>query len=87
MTLDHTFAATLQGDMGPHRWTCAILDPSHEVLGTAKALAVIATIDGVVVETSMLPHKGGHMLAVKKSVQDAIGKRAGDIVTVHLGPA
>lgn len=85
MPLDHTFTTTLQGDMGPNKWTCAILNPSHEVLGTGKAVKVVATIDGVEVETSMLPHKGGHMLAVKQSVQDAIGKHAGDIVTIHLG--
>jgi hypothetical protein len=84
MTIDHTFTATLQGDMGPHKWTCAILNPSHDVLGTGKAIKVVATIDGVEVQTSMLPHKGGHMLAVKQSIQDAIGKRAGDIVTIHV---
>ena len=84
MALDHTFTTTLQGDMGPHNWTCAILNPSHEVLGTGKALKVAATIDGVVVETSMLPHKGGHMLPVKQAIQDAIGKHAGDTVTIRL---
>lgn len=30
------------------------------------------------------PHKGDHMLPIKKSVQDAIGKHAGDSVTIHL---
>ena len=84
MTLDHTFTTTLQGEMGPNNWTCAILNPSREVLGTGKALKVVAAIDGVVVETSMLPHKGGHMLAIKQSIQDSIGKHAGDIVTIRL---
>lgn len=84
MSLDHTFTTTLQGDMGPHKWTCAILNPSHQLLGTGKALKVVATIDGVVFETSMLPHKGGHMLPIKQSIQDSIGKHAGDTVTINL---
>ena len=84
MSLDHTFNAALQGNMGPHKWTCAILNPSQEILGTGKSLKVVATIDGVVVETSMLPHKGGHMLPIKQSVQAAIGKYAGDTVTITL---
>ena len=84
MPIDHTFSTTLQGGMGPHNWTCAILNPSHEVLGTGKSVKVVAEIDGVVVESSMLPHKGGHMLAIKQSIQDAIGKHAGDTVTIRL---
>jgi hypothetical protein len=86
-TLNHTFTTVLQGDMGPHRWTCAILVGSQQILGTGKAVKVTATIDGESLETSLLPHKGDHMLAIKKSLQDAIGKHAGDTVTVHLSPA
>ena len=82
--LDHTFTTVLQGDMGPNKWTCAILIGSQQILGTGKARKVRATIDGETVETSMLPHKGDHMLAIKKSVLDTIGKGAGDEVTVHL---
>ncbi|MEO8093512.1 MAG: DUF1905 domain-containing protein [Pseudolysinimonas sp.] len=85
--LDHTFTTVLRGDMGPNRWTCAIMTDSHAVLGTGRALKVVATIDGETVTTSMLPHKGGHMLAITKAVQDAIGKHAGDTVTVHLSTA
>lgn len=82
--LDHTFTTVLQGDMGPNKWTCAILADSQAALGTGKAVKVVATVDGETVTTSMLPHKGGHMLPIKKSLQDAIGKHAGDTVTVHL---
>ncbi|MEO5535467.1 MAG: DUF1905 domain-containing protein [Pseudolysinimonas sp.] len=82
--LDHSFTSVLQGDMGPNKWTCAIMTDSHAVLGTGKAIKVVATVDGETISTSMLPHKGGHMLAIKKSVQDAIGKHAGDTVSVHL---
>ena len=84
-SLDHTFTTVLQGDMGPNKWTCAILIGSQEILGTGKAVKVTATIDGRSIESSMLPHKGNHMLAIKKSLQDAISKHAGDAVTVHLG--
>ena len=34
----------------------------------------------------MLPHKGDHMLPLKQSVLDAIGKVAGDTVTVRITP-
>jgi hypothetical protein len=81
---DHTFTAVLQGDMGPHKWTCAILHGSRAILGTGTSVPVIAEVDGVRISTSMLPHKGDHMLAVKQSVLDAIGKAAGDQVTVRL---
>lgn len=81
---DHTFTAELQGDMGPHRWTCAILPGSQGILGTGKAVRVVATVDGETFESSLLPHKGDHMLALKKAVLDAIGKKAGDVVTVHV---
>lgn len=82
--LDHSFTSVLQGNMGPNNWTCVIMADSHGVLGTSKAVKVIATVDGETISTSMLPHKGGHMLAIKKSVQDAIGKHAGDTVSVRL---
>jgi hypothetical protein len=84
MDVDHTFEAVLQGDMGPHKWTCAILPGSRAVLGTGKAAKVTATIDGITVETSMLPHHGDHMLAVKKQILEAIGKGAGDSVVIRI---
>jgi hypothetical protein len=82
--LDHTFTTVLQGDMGPHRWTCAIMPGSAEILGTGKAVKVVATVDGETITSSLLPHKGQHMLAIKQSLQETIGKRAGGTVTVHL---
>jgi len=45
---------------------------------------VVATVDGETFESSLLPHKGDHMLALTKAVLDAIGKKAGDVVTVHV---
>ncbi|QNE46400.1 DUF1905 domain-containing protein [Glaciihabitans sp. INWT7] len=83
--LDHTFTTVLQGNMGPNNWTCAIMADSLATLGTGKAIKVVATVEGNTFTTSMLPHKGGHMLPIRKSLQDAIGKHAGDTVTVHLG--
>lgn len=82
--LDHTFTTVLVGDMGPHKWTCAILDGSHEILGTGKAVKVHATVDGAPVTTSMLPYRGRHMLPVKLDVLTQIGKASGDTVTVTL---
>jgi hypothetical protein len=85
--LDHTFTAVLQGDMGPHKWTCAILRDSARILGTGRSVKVAAEVRGVRFVTSMLPHKGDHMLPLKQSVLDAIGKTAGDSVTVRITAA
>lgn len=82
--VEHTFTTELQGDLGPHRWTCAIFSGSRDALGTGKAVKVLATIDGESFESSLLPHKGDHMLAIKKSIQDSIGKGPGDTVTVTV---
>lgn len=82
--LDHSFTTNLVGDMGPHKWTCAILDDVHQILGTRKSVKVHATIDGVSVTTSLLPYRGRHMLPVKQAVLDQIGKVPGDAVTITL---
>jgi hypothetical protein len=82
--LDVEFTTVLQGDMGPHKWVCAILDDSQRLLGTGTARKVTATVDGIATTTSMLPYRGAHMLPVKQAVLDAIGKGAGDSVVVHL---
>lgn len=82
--IDHDFTCVLEGDMGPNKWTCAIMPGSQDFFGTGKAVKVVAAIGGQAFEATMLPHKGGHMLPLKKSLQTALGKAAGDTVTVHL---
>ncbi|MDH6180132.1 hypothetical protein M2152_000314 [Microbacteriaceae bacterium SG_E_30_P1] len=84
MALDHTFTTTLVGGMGPHNWTCVVMPESREILGTSKAAKVHATVDGADFDATLLPHKGGHMLAIKQAIQNEIGKHAGDDVTVRL---
>jgi hypothetical protein len=85
--IEHDFAATLVGDMGPHKWTCVIVEGSPEMFGSAKPVKVVATVDGVDLSTSLLPYRGRHMLPVKQSVLDRIGKAAGDTVSVRLRAA
>ncbi|SDH56589.1 DUF1905 domain-containing protein [Microbacterium pygmaeum] len=82
--LEHTFSTVLVGDMGPHRWTCAIVEGSPEILGTGKAVRVRADIDGVITLTSLLPYRGRHMLPVKQAILNEIGKTAGDTVRVTI---
>ena len=82
--LDHTFTAVLQGDMGPHKWTCAILPGSASILGTGKSVRVTAEIGGVSFDTSMLPYRGDHMLPVKQAVLTETGLAPGDPVTVRI---
>ena len=85
--LDHSFTTTLVGDMGPHKWTCAVLEGSPQILGTGKPVKVHANIDGVSVTTSLLPYRGRHMLPVKQAILDQIKKAPGDAVTITLSSA
>lgn len=84
MTFDHTFTTVLVGDMGPHHWTCAILPGSQQILGSGKAVAVTAEVDGAAFSTSMLPYRGDHMLPLRRPVLEAIGKGPGDEVVVRI---
>ena len=83
-TIDHQFTATILGDMGPHKWDMVRVPNSTEVLGTGKAVKVKATIDGIEVSTGLLPSQGNHLLPIKGEIGRALGKSAGDEVTVHL---
>lgn len=83
--LDVTFEATLERSPATGGWTYLVWPGSADFFGTRGLVKVKATIDGVPVRTSFMAlGDGRHKLPVTAEVRRAIGKDAGDTVTVAL---